>query len=184
VLCSVLLNSAAAQSNQSCQTAAVAAKLGLRCGGSPLDAAEKRTNVSGLFRVSRDQGVGLPNLLGVWRKECDGARNAMAQGMRWRKGCDGAKNPNKFGTPIRHPHKLPKTHNVKTPCSVARLVMERTDHLMLVGKGALKLPIGFCVHDSRAAIPVLIARREHPQMRTAIVRPISASEDALLLNFS
>ncbi len=28
--------------------------------------------------------------------------------------------------------------NIKTPCSVARLVMERTDHLMLVGKGALK----------------------------------------------
>jgi N4-(beta-N-acetylglucosaminyl)-L-asparaginase len=28
--------------------------------------------------------------------------------------------------------------NIKTPCSVARLVMERTDHLLLVGKGALK----------------------------------------------
>jgi N4-(beta-N-acetylglucosaminyl)-L-asparaginase len=28
--------------------------------------------------------------------------------------------------------------NIKTPSSVARLVMERTDHLMLVGKGALK----------------------------------------------
>jgi N4-(beta-N-acetylglucosaminyl)-L-asparaginase len=28
--------------------------------------------------------------------------------------------------------------NIKTPSSVARLVMERSDHLMLVGKGALK----------------------------------------------
>ena len=28
--------------------------------------------------------------------------------------------------------------NIKTPCSVARLVMERLDHLLLVGKGALK----------------------------------------------
>ncbi len=27
---------------------------------------------------------------------------------------------------------------IKTPCSVARLVMERTDHMMLVGEGALK----------------------------------------------
>lgn len=28
--------------------------------------------------------------------------------------------------------------NIKTPCSVARLVMERTDHMMLVGEGALQ----------------------------------------------
>jgi N4-(beta-N-acetylglucosaminyl)-L-asparaginase len=28
--------------------------------------------------------------------------------------------------------------NIKTPCSVARLVMERTDHWLLVGKGALR----------------------------------------------
>lgn len=28
--------------------------------------------------------------------------------------------------------------NIKTPCSVARLVMERTDHVMLVGAGALE----------------------------------------------
>jgi len=28
--------------------------------------------------------------------------------------------------------------NIKTPASVARLVMERTDHIHLVGKGALK----------------------------------------------
>ena len=27
---------------------------------------------------------------------------------------------------------------IKTPCSVARLVMERTDHMMLVGSGALQ----------------------------------------------
>ncbi|NIR52840.1 N(4)-(beta-N-acetylglucosaminyl)-L-asparaginase [candidate division KSB1 bacterium] len=28
--------------------------------------------------------------------------------------------------------------NIKTPCSVARLVMERTDHIQLVGEGALR----------------------------------------------
>lgn len=28
--------------------------------------------------------------------------------------------------------------NIKTPCSVARIVMERTDHVLLVGKGALE----------------------------------------------
>jgi len=28
--------------------------------------------------------------------------------------------------------------HIKTPCSVARLVMERTDHMMLVGEGALR----------------------------------------------
>jgi len=28
--------------------------------------------------------------------------------------------------------------NIKTPCSVARIVMERTDHLLLAGKGALR----------------------------------------------
>lgn len=28
--------------------------------------------------------------------------------------------------------------NIKTPCSVARLVMERTDHIMIVGPGALE----------------------------------------------
>lgn len=31
--------------------------------------------------------------------------------------------------------------NIKTPCSVARLVMERTDHIYLVGKGALRFAI-------------------------------------------
>ncbi len=30
---------------------------------------------------------------------------------------------------------------IKTPCSVARLVMERTDHMMLVGEGALRFAI-------------------------------------------
>lgn len=31
--------------------------------------------------------------------------------------------------------------NIKTPCSVARLVMERTDHMMLVGEGAKRFAL-------------------------------------------
>jgi N4-(beta-N-acetylglucosaminyl)-L-asparaginase len=47
--------------------------------------------------------------------------------------------------------------NIKTPCSVARLAMERTDHLMLVGKGALKfaeMHVDMFAKESLAAMEI------------------------------
>ena len=37
--------------------------------------------------------------------------------------------------------------------------------------------------DGSTAIPNLMSRSEHPQMRTVFLRPAAASEDALLLNY-
>ena len=85
-------------------------------GGSPLDAAVKGTNVSELD--PRDPTVGYggdPNEEGFLQLDAC-VMNGPAGGA-------GA---------------VAALENIKTPCSVARLVMERTDHLMLVGKGALK----------------------------------------------
>lgn len=89
----------------------------LQGGGSPLDAAEKAVNVSELD--PRDPTVGYggdPN----------------EEGFHQLDACvmSGPDN-NDAGA-------VAALENIKTPCSVARLVMERTDHLLLVGKGALK----------------------------------------------
>jgi len=89
----------------------------LEAGGSPLDAAVKATNVAELD--PRDPTVGYggdPNEEGFHQLDA----SVMS-------GPDG----NSAGA-------VAALENIKTPCSVARLVMERTDHLMLVGKGALK----------------------------------------------
>jgi N4-(beta-N-acetylglucosaminyl)-L-asparaginase len=89
----------------------------LQRGGSPLDAAEKGTNVSELD--PRDSTVGYggdPNEEGYHQLDA-----CVMSGP----------DNNDAGA-------VAALENVKTPCSVARLVMERTDHLMLVGKGALK----------------------------------------------
>jgi N4-(beta-N-acetylglucosaminyl)-L-asparaginase len=89
----------------------------LQHGGSPLDAAEKGTNVSELD--PRDPTVGYggdPNEEGYHQLDA-----CVMSGP----------DNNDAGA-------VAALENVKTPCSVARLVMERTDHLMLVGKGALK----------------------------------------------
>ena len=86
-------------------------------GGSAMDAAEKATNVS--ERDPRDKTVGYggdPNE--------DGFHQLDASVM------NGADN-NNIGA-------VAALENIKTPCSVARLVMERTDHWLLVGKGALR----------------------------------------------
>jgi N4-(beta-N-acetylglucosaminyl)-L-asparaginase len=89
----------------------------LQRGEHPLDAAEKATNISELD--PRDTTVGFggdPNE--------DGFLQLDACVM------SGPDN-NNAGAVVG-------LENIKTPCSVARLVMERTDHLMLAGKGALK----------------------------------------------
>ncbi|MDP2914861.1 MAG: N(4)-(beta-N-acetylglucosaminyl)-L-asparaginase [Candidatus Aminicenantes bacterium] len=89
----------------------------LQKGGTPLDAAEKAVNVAELD--PRDPSVGYggdPNEEGFLQLDAavmDGARGNIAGAVA-------------------------SLENIKTPCSVARLVMERTDHLLLVGKGALK----------------------------------------------
>ena len=85
--------------------------------GSPLDAAEQATNVSELDPRDRTVGYGGdPNE--------DGFLQLDASVMS---GPDG----NNAGA-------VAALENIKTPSSVARLVMERTDHLLLVGKGALR----------------------------------------------
>lgn len=86
-------------------------------GGHPLDAAVKGVNVSELD--PRDTSVGYggdPNEEGFHQLDA----SVMS-------GPDG----NNAGS-------VAALENIKTPSSVARLVMERTDHLMLVGRGALK----------------------------------------------
>ena len=89
----------------------------LEGGGSAMDAAEKATNISELDPRDRTVGYGGdPNE--------DGFHQLDASVMN---GADG----NNIGA-------VAALENIKTPCSVARLVMERTDHWMLVGKGALE----------------------------------------------
>jgi N4-(beta-N-acetylglucosaminyl)-L-asparaginase len=51
--------------------------------------------------------------------------------------------------PTRRAGSVAALRNIKTPSSVAKAVMEQTDHLMLVGEGALKFAraMGFAEHD-------------------------------------
>jgi len=56
--------------------------------------------------------------------------------------------------------------NIKTPASVARLVMERTDHVILVGTGALDFAVSFGfqeedLHTERSRAAWLRWRQEH-----------------------
>lgn len=89
----------------------------LKAGGYALDAAEKATNVSEADPVDNTVGYGGdPNEEGFLQLD--------ASIMSGRDGCAAGA--------------VAAIENIKTPCSVARLVMERTDHLLLVGKGALK----------------------------------------------
>jgi len=86
-------------------------------GGTAMDATEKATNLS--EADPRDTTVGYggdPNE--------DGFLQLDASVM------NGADN-NNIGA-------VAALEGIKTPCSVARLVMERTDHWLLVGKGALR----------------------------------------------
>jgi N4-(beta-N-acetylglucosaminyl)-L-asparaginase len=88
----------------------------LQQGGSALDAAVKGTNICELD--PRDASVGYggdPNEEGFLQLD--------ASVMNGPDGGAGA---------------VAALENIKTPSVVARLVMERTDHLLLVGKGALK----------------------------------------------
>jgi N4-(beta-N-acetylglucosaminyl)-L-asparaginase len=88
----------------------------LQEGGTPLDAAEKAVNIA--ETDPRDPTVGYggsPNEEGVLQLDA-----CCMDGPTYRAGA------------------VACLEKIKTPSSVARLVMERTDHLLLVGRGALR----------------------------------------------
>ncbi len=83
--------------------------------GSILDAVETGSNVVELDPEDTSVGYGgLPNELGVVQLDA-----SIMYG------------------PTHNCGSVASLEKIKTPCSVARLVMERTDHVMLVGPGAL-----------------------------------------------
>ena len=91
----------------------------LQKGGNVLDAVERSTNVAELDPEDLSVGYGgLPNEQGV--VELD------ASVM--------------YG-PTHQCGSVASLQHIKTPSSVARKVMERTDHIMLVGKGALNFAL-------------------------------------------
>jgi N4-(beta-N-acetylglucosaminyl)-L-asparaginase len=97
----------------------------LQGGGSALDAAEKAVNASELDPADVTVGYGGdPNEDGVVQLDA-------AVMYRGNAGAVAA------------------LEGIKTPCSIARLVMERTDHLLLVGEGAQRFAImhGFHKED-------------------------------------
>ena len=88
----------------------------LASGGSALDAVERATNI--IEEDPEDSSVGyggLPNEMGVVQLDA-----SIMDGKTYSAGSVSA------------------LENIKHPCSVARLVMERTDHVMLVGQFALE----------------------------------------------
>ena len=88
----------------------------LNGGGTALDAVERGANV--IEVDPEDTGVGyggLPNENGVVQLDA-----SIMDGKTYNAGS------------------VASLENIKTPASVARLVMERTDHIMLVGVGALE----------------------------------------------
>jgi N4-(beta-N-acetylglucosaminyl)-L-asparaginase len=89
----------------------------MEAGGSAMDAAEKGTNVSEVDPRDRTVGYGGdPNEDGFLQLDASVMNGA---------------DDNNIGA-------VAALENIKTPCSVARLVMDRTDHWLLVGRGALR----------------------------------------------
>jgi N4-(beta-N-acetylglucosaminyl)-L-asparaginase len=101
------------------ETGEKAAKLGwkiLSQGGTALDAVEKAANFIELDAEGTGVGYGgLPNEAGVVQLDA-----SIMNGRTYSAGS------------------VACLENIKTPCSVARIVMEKTDHVMLVGKNALE----------------------------------------------
>ncbi len=113
-------------------------------GGTALDAVERGANVVELD--PEDSGVGyggLPNENGVIQLDA-----SIMDGKTYNAGAVAA------------------LENIKTPASVARLVMERTDHIILVGAGALEFARSFGfkeedLHTERSRAAWLRWREEH-----------------------
>jgi N4-(beta-N-acetylglucosaminyl)-L-asparaginase len=90
-------------------------------GGSALDAVERGANVIEVDPEDTSVGYGgLPNALGVVELDA-----SVMDGRTYSAGS------------------VASLRNIKTPSSVARLVMERTDHVMLVAEGALQFAKDF-----------------------------------------
>ena len=88
----------------------------LMSGGSVVDAVEKAANIIELDAEGMTVGFGgLPNERGVVQLDA-----SIMDGKTYNAGS------------------VACLENIKTPCSVARIVMERTDHVMLVGREALE----------------------------------------------
>ena len=88
----------------------------LTSGGSVLDAVEKTANIIETDPEDMSVGYGgLPNEEGVVQLDA-----SIMDGKTYNAGS------------------VACLENIKTPCSVARIVMEKTDHVMLVGKDALR----------------------------------------------
>lgn len=93
----------------------------LSSGGSALDAVERATNVIELDPEDMSVGYGgLPNERGVVQLDA-----SIMDGRTYNAGAVAA------------------IENIKHPSSVARLVMERTDHVLLVGDGAKQFALSF-----------------------------------------
>ncbi|MDH3494174.1 MAG: N(4)-(beta-N-acetylglucosaminyl)-L-asparaginase, partial [Acidobacteriota bacterium] len=85
-------------------------------GGASLDAVEKGTNIIEVDPEDTSVGYGgLPNEDGIVQLD-----SSIMDGKTYNAGS------------------VASLENIKTPSSVARLVMEKTDHVMLVGRGALE----------------------------------------------
>ena len=90
-------------------------------GGSALDAVERGANVIEVDPEDTSVGYGgLPNEYGVVQLDA-----SIMDGKTYNAGS------------------VASLENIMTPASVARLVMERTDHVMLIGKGALDFAKSF-----------------------------------------
>lgn len=88
----------------------------LSSGGSVVDAVEKAANIIEVDPEDMSVGFGgLPNEEGVVQLDA-----SIMEGKTYNAGS------------------VACLENIKTPCSVARVVMEKTDHVMLVGKDALR----------------------------------------------
>ncbi len=100
-------------------------------GGSALDAVEKGANVIELDPEDASVGYGgLPDIDGVVRLDA-----SIMDGRTYSAGA------------------VASLRNIVHPCSVARLVMERTDHVMLVDEGALDFAKSFGFEETDLMTP-------------------------------
>ncbi len=103
----------------------------LSSGGSALDAAERGANVIEVDPEDHSVGYGgLPNADGVVQLDA-----SVMDGRTYNAGAVAA------------------LEGIKNPASVARLVMERTDHVMLVGEGALEFARSFGFREEELLTP-------------------------------
>ena len=116
----------------------------LEGGGTALDAVERGANVIEVDPEDSSVGYGgLPNEDGVIQLDA-----SIMDGRTYNAGA------------------VASLENIKTPSSVARLVMERTDHVILVGAGALEFARSFGfqeedLHTERSRAAWLRWREEH-----------------------